>query len=146
MNVSDLTWILAPTAALTEWFSGVPFTRGPAGAYLNPEQGIAIGRSCAGIRFFVIAFLLGTFSTLQLLDRSRRRWAVFAAILGGAYLTAILANASRIAGAILLLRFSGGWSGLAKSTLHLAEGIVVFASYLVLYFLLVRFAVRRSGR
>ncbi len=145
-GTGNLTWILAPTATLTEWFSGVPFSPAPQGGYLNVELGIAIGRSCAGIRFFTMAFLLGVVSTLHSLDCSRKRWAALTGVFGGAYLIAILANASRIAGAILVLRLSDGWGGPAKSGLHLAEGIMVFASYLVLYSLLIRSTMKRSGQ
>jgi exosortase K len=145
-GADNLGWILAPTATLAGWFSGIPFSPAPRGGYLNLEQGIAIGPGCAGIRFFTMTLLLGMVSTLPRIDGSRKRWAALAGVFGGAYLIAILANASRIAGAIMLLRFSGGWGGPAKAGLHLAAGIVVFASYLALASLLVRFAMKRSGR
>jgi exosortase K len=142
----DLAWMLAPTAALAGWFTGVPFFPSPGGEYRNLEHGIAIGRSCAGVRFFTMVFVLGVFSTLHRLDCPWKRWLALAGVFVGAYLTTILANASRIAGAILLTRLGSGRGGQTAAGLHLAEGIAVFAAYLVIYSLVLRLAVTRSAR
>lgn len=141
-----MDWLLTPTAALAGWFSGVPFSPSPRGGYLNLEHGIAIGRSCAGVRFLTMAFVLGVFSTLPRLDRPGKRWIALAGVFVGAYLTTILANASRIAGAILVQRLSRGWGAQTAAGLHQVEGIAVFASYLVIYSFLLRLALTRSAR
>ncbi len=145
-GAQGLGWLLAPTAALAGLFSGVPFEPSAAGGYVNAEHGIAIGRSCAGLRFFTMAYVLGVLSTLPRLERTRSRWIALAGVLCGAYLVAVLANASRIAGAMLILRLAGGRAEPAGSVLHLAEGMAVFSSSLVLFSLALQRAMRRSCR
>lgn len=145
-SAGDLGWLVRPTAALTEVLSGVPFLRSPGGGYASPERGIAIGRGCAGIRFLTIAFTAGVVATLPRLQRARSQWIALGLVLGSAYVLAIVANASRIVGAILLAELAGGLGEPTASALHLAEGTVVFSTGLLLYALIVPRAIVGSLR
>lgn len=145
-GAGGLGWLLAPTAALVELFSGVPFQSTDSGGYVNAGLGIAIGRSCAGVRFLTVAFALGVVTTLPRLRGARSRWLALAGVLCGAWVVAVLANASRISAAILLPMVAGGRGESAGGVLHLAVGIVVFSSCLVLFSLALRRAMAWSGR
>ena len=132
----QLRWILAPTTALVELFSGTSFQFESYAGYMSGDHRFLIAASCAGVNFLITAFLMLSLRTL-LLDRSREvSWRFIPLNAGLAYVTTVVANTVRICGALWLRHLPDEERLLSGSQLHRVEGIVVYFGFLLLLFLL----------
>jgi exosortase K len=141
--LDDLRWILAPTAFLTGLFSGTPYFSDPVHGYVDPGMTVAIGKNCSGVNFFVTAFLLGVLSTVHRFRSFGGRMAVLAGVAVSSFLLTVIANASRITGAVAVLTLRLPWRWPGKESIHLAEGMAVFVSFLVLYYFMTQYVTGR---
>lgn len=141
--LEDLRWILAPTAFLTGLFSGTPYFPDPLHGYVDSGMTVAIGKNCGGVNFFVTAFLLGVFSTIHRFRSFSGRMAALAGLALSSFMLTVIANASRIAGAVAVLKLQITWEWPTKNSLHHAEGMVVFVAFLALYYFFTQFVTRR---
>lgn len=91
----DLRWILEPTAALVELFTGSNCAFEPTG-FVNTELGLIITPACAGVNFLVMALV--TFAIVQLSARFslHERFLWCATALGVAFVVTLFVNALRI--------------------------------------------------
>ncbi len=123
-TADELDWLLGPTAVLVEKASGYRFERHEDLGYLSSELSLLIAPVCAGINYFVIAFLALTFGFVRLFGAPAKKlaWVLCSALL--AYGTTLVVNAARITLSIALRRWSG-------PELHRIEGIVVYLSSLL---------------
>ncbi len=134
VSADELRWILAPTTALVEFFSGVAFEFESHAGYLSRERGFLIASSCAGVNFLLTAFLMLTLGKL-LNDRSRSiGWGFIPAAGVIAYLVTLVANTTRICVALWLQRMPVGVSWLNPQQLHRFEGIFIYFGFLLLLF------------
>src|SRR5215475_926826 len=100
-SADQLRWILAPTTALVELVSGASFEFESRAGYISRERGFLIAGSCAGVNFLITAFLMLSIRN-ALGDRSKKAsWAFIPIAAVIAYLTTLVANATRIAIALL---------------------------------------------
>lgn len=133
-SADQLRWILAPTTALVELFSGVSFEFEARAGYLSRERGFLIANSCAGVNFLLTAFLMLTLGKLWR-DRSKHvAWGFIPAAAAIAYLVTLVANTARICVALWLQRTSMELSWLNPAQLHRFEGIFVYFGFLLLLF------------
>jgi len=142
---SQLRWILAPVTVLVEAQSGIPFHFDPVEGYMNPEESISIGRTCAGVNFIIIAWLMGfTLAWPQQRDfRQRlRAWLLHGVC---AYVLAVAVNAFRIVAAIGALNGSAHLEWLGKHKTHEALGIFIYFSFLLAYYFALRYFLKRHA-
>jgi exosortase K len=137
-SADQLRWVLAPTTALVEAVSGVSFEFESRAGYISREQSFLIASSCAGVNFLITAFLMLSMRRLMS-DRTKRvAWNVIPAAAIIAYLTALVANATRISLALWLRRapvVGGlGRDWLSPAQLHRFEGVFVYFGFLLLLF------------
>ena len=146
-SVNELRWILAPTTFLVEMVSGRTFKFESFAGYMSSDHTFLIATSCAGVNFFITAFLLLSLKRLwsnhpktydRELDRERRRnmpWTFipFAAL--AAYVATLLANTVRISIALWAQPLPMSISWLSKNQLHRLQGIFIYFGFLLLLFL-----------
>jgi exosortase K len=134
-SADQLRWILAPTTALVELVSGASFEFESRAGYISRERGFLIAGSCAGVNFLITAFLMLSIRN-SLGDRSKKAsWAftLIAAVI--AYLTTLVANATRIAIALLLRQSTSEGAGwMSPDQLHRFEGVFIYFGFLLLLF------------
>jgi exosortase K len=129
-SADELRWILAPTTWLVETLSGVRFTYEPGSGYLSREHMFLIEKPCAGVNFLVAAIVMSGFVVAGL--------GVLKLVLAISlsYVTAIVANAARITGALFIAR---------SHEAHRIEGVLVyFVALLGLSILLCPGTLRRA--
>lgn len=156
---SRLTWLLAPTAWWVELLSGISFEAAPHAGYVSHAARFLIAPSCAGLRFFLLVFLMLVFSFLHTVGNpcvpetssvagSRKRgfmWLFFC--LGCSYLFTVFVNGIRITLAIYLprvlekaVRKEGA---LTPEGLHTMIGVAVYTSSLCMLYSMAEWGISR---
>jgi exosortase K len=137
-SAGELRWILAPTTALVELFSGASFEFESHAGYISRERGFLIAGSCAGVNFLIAAFLM--LSLMKLLDgRSEKvAWTFIPVAAVIAYVVTIIANTARITIALLMRQsapeIGSGSVWLDSDQLHRFEGVFIYFGFLLLLF------------
>jgi exosortase K len=128
-DADALGFVLAPTAALVGALSGRPFEAEPGIGYLSRGGLFVIAPACAGLNWFVIAFLTLALGFGGRLARPGPRLAWLAAAAALAFAATVLVNALRIALA-LALRDVALPPWLDAEALHRLEGVLVYLASL----------------
>ena len=132
-----LIWILAPTANLVEWTSGIPFEYEAQTGFVNTAQRFIIAPSCAGVNFLIVAFCMAAFCGLHLLRRQMHKllWLAISGL--SAYVLTIAVNTLRIISSIYIYRMDiyGGW--LTPERMHRMAGIVIYFFFLCLFYMII---------
>jgi len=133
-TADQLRWILAPTTALVELFSGASFEFESHAGYISRERGFLIANSCAGVNFLITAFLMLSMRKL-LGDRSKNvGWGFIPTAAVIAYFATLVANTVRIVIALRLRQMPGEFSWLNPDQLHRLEGVFIYFGFLLLLF------------
>ena len=132
-----LIWILAPTANLVEWASGIPFEYEARTGFVNTAQRLIIAPSCAGVNFLIVAFCMAAFCGLHLFHRQipKLLWLTISGL--SAYVLTIATNTLRIISSIYIYRMDiyGGW--LTPERMHRLAGIVIYFFFLCLFYMII---------
>ncbi len=138
----DLTWVLAPTRRLVEWWSEGAFEVEPGRGYLSRDLLFEIVPACAGVNFMIVAFA----SLVGGLAHTCRSWTRRLALLIGsafaAYGVTVIANAARITAAMRLHGAGVALGWLTPERLHCAVGVAIYFLFLSALF---GFAARLTG-
>ena len=137
-SAGDLGWILAPTAHLVSWVTGVAFTFERGAGWISREVGFIIAPACAGVNFALAAFLALSLGWLPGMRSARSTAARLALAAAVAYVATLVVNTARIAIAIAMHRGTidvGGWD---REHVHEVEGIVVYLGGLCALYALAR--------
>jgi exosortase K len=129
---AGLTWILSSTTFMVKAFTGLQFFFDPLKGYVNFENAVVIGKSCAGVNYLVIALCMTVFSFVPRFPR--HKLLLFAGLVLAAYVVTVMVNSFRIIGGIALLNLAGRYNLVVTDGIHEAEGIFVYFSFLVLYY------------
>lgn len=141
---ADLAWILSPTTCIVRAFTGLEFIFDPVQGYINFENAVVIGTSCAGVNYLVLAMCMTIFSFVPRF--TRYKLPAFAGLVLAAYAVTVIVNSFRIVGGIALLRASGHFKFVITDAVHEAEGIFVYFSFLVLYYGLLHALISGRGK
>lgn len=142
-SADDLEWILRPTVALVSGVTGVSFDREAGVGYTNAPLRYSIVPACAGVNFWVAAFLSMAFAFLRTERRAgRAAFGLFAVALG-AYGATVLANSLRIVLALEIHTRELHVGGFGADVVHRTLGVLVYVPALFLVFDL---AERARGR
>lgn len=135
-SADELRWILAPTTAVVELITGVRFVFEPHAGYMNPDRSFLIASACAGVNFLITAFLMLSIKRL-VIDRGRETgWRYLPFALSIAFVTTLIANATRIIIAMQIAQRSTDNEWLHSNEFHRFEGIIVYFVFLLLLFVL----------
>lgn len=141
---SELTWMLFPTTKIVEAFTGISFLYDSESGYRNLDAAIVIGKSCAGINYFIITLCMSVFSFMT--SFKKRKLLIFAVFVVAAYAVTVAVNAFRIIGGIALVNIGEHFRVAITDSIHEAEGIMVSFFYLVLYYSAVQALVDAKGK
>jgi len=135
-SADELRWILAPTTAVVELITGVRFVFEPHAGYMNPDRSFLIASACAGVNFLITALLMLSIKRLVVDRRRETRWIYLPFALSVAFLTTLIANATRIIIAMQIGQSSSENTWLRSNEFHRFEGIIVYFAFLLLLFVL----------
>ena len=137
-SVNQLRWILAPTTLLVEFITGRHFSFESHAGYMSSDHTFLIAASCAGVNFFITAFLMLAMRQLWRgwLQTQQTRWTFLAIAAVVAYATTVVANTIRIAIALQMQQMQLKLGSLDAEQLHRLEGILVYFGFLLLLFVL----------
>ncbi len=135
-NVDGLRWVLAPTTWLVEFISGMRFTFESNAGYMSSDHTFLIAASCSGINFLITAFLMLSLWKLWKSHNGNMEWHFLPLAIFYAYLTTIIANATRISIALNMRDIDPATIGLSLEQFHRLEGIVVYFGFLIALFFL----------
>lgn len=140
----DLFWILAPTAHLVEFLSGLSFVNEPGLGWFNQLHEVVIAPSCGGVNFLIIMFCMSSF---QLIFSRLRGYGLlfptgFACLVG--YGATLLVNALRIWLSIILYSADiySGW--LSPDAAHRIAGVTLYYLFLCFYYQFVSYILNRQ--
>lgn len=143
-NTPDLQWVLAPTKVLVQGFTGLHFSYDATRGYVNIAHQFVIAKSCAGVNFLIIAFCTSVFGfTLKFAQMKVQLFSVVA-FLGLAYLLTVVVNAFRIISALVFRNASVQVPGLNANQLHATEGVIIYLSFLLIYYLILNYCFNRK--
>ncbi|MCI8557438.1 MAG: exosortase K [Lachnospiraceae bacterium] len=134
----ELLWILRPTAWWTGILSGHSFTYEQGAGYVNHSLRFIIAPACAGLKFWMIAALMLSWSFLHRMKGGKGKlyWTLFSFLAAG--LVTIFVNGIRITLSIVLPQLLEStehiMAHMSSGQLHTAIGtFVYFLSLLALY-------------
>lgn len=130
----DLGWILAPTAGVVEYISGIAFEKEDGAGFVNRANRIIIAPSCAGVNFLIIAFCMAAFSGLHHLKSSGLKIFWLGNSAAWAYVLTIAVNAFRIVASIYMYKADIYYHGLTPERLHRIEGVFIYFFFLCLFY------------
>ncbi|MCT4619280.1 MAG: exosortase K [Marinisporobacter sp.] len=127
-----LLYILKPVTKLVELFLGVSFQYYEGVGFINEPLKIHISRGCSGVNFFIMVFLMISFSFLSKIQNKLPALLIF---FMSSYCITIISNASRIIGTALMintLTFPMRYERL----MHQSIGVIFyFVNLMVAYYL-----------
>jgi len=130
----QLTWILAPTARLTEWLTQARLIWESGVGYGDFGQGIIIAPACAGINFMIMAFGLAAFCGLMQIRRLAPLLIWLALSLAVAYGLTLVVNTLRIALSMHLYRADIYTAWITPDRVHRLAGVSLYLCALGLFF------------
>lgn len=124
-TVAQLRFLLAPVDTVIYVVTGSSGVWRPDAGYFHADLNILVDASCAGLNFYLIAFLLVAY----LLLRVRNRWWVVPLALLLAWPVAVVTNATRI---LTLLTVGEARWGISASVWHEGWGAFVYLTCLII--------------
>ena len=135
-SADDLEFVLRPTAALVECFTGTAFSREQGAGFVSRDQLFVIAPACAGLNFSLVLLLTVTLGLVPRCRTDRAKLTLFALTIPPAYALTILVNAIRISLALAMRSGDSIWSTPGQA--HRILGVLVYFGALCLMFLLAR--------
>jgi exosortase K len=132
-TLPQLRFILLPTNFLVELFSGQKSVFDTEKGYFYEPFSITIDKFCAGINFWLIAFLAAFFGVSKYYHSFSEKLKLFVSLVFISFMLTIFTNASRIIVAIKLQKIPFLW---AKTTIfHEVQGTFMYLIVLLLFYL-----------
>ena len=145
-GTGQLQFMLKPVSQIVSLFYNTDFFFDSSLGYVGHQLGIAISKSCSGVNYMIIVFLVLVFSYIHYFKTVKSKIIYFAAAFPAAYLITILANTSRIILSIKVLDMGWLYHPFGEEAVHLATGIVTFAGFLILSTLLLSITIRKGRK
>jgi len=138
----ELRFLLRPISRLVALMSGSSSEYIPNKGYFHPQLNILINKSCSGFNFWLICFLMLSFSALRFVYKKISRTLLLIMLFLSTYLLTIFINSSRIIFSLFITRLNilpeSPW-------LHEAEGVFTYFSFLVIIYLCSDFLFKKLG-
>ena len=144
-DTDDLTFFLKPISVLIGLLTGSHFVYIPNEGYYYESLNIIIGKSCSGVNFWCLCFLVFTYLALKYVDKHAYKILMFTMALVCTYLLTIFANTSRIFVSIIMRNQTLAIFPEKQYLIHEIVGIIIKLSYLILaYYLIEKFLKHRN--
>jgi len=137
---SSLRWILFPTTIIVSLFSGIHFYFIDNVGYTSFNGFYVINKTCAGLNFLIIIFTLSIVLIFRIREKVINNLFIFLTLLLSCFVLTIIANSSRIYSSIFIemIKHQLPFLKSSKNWFHEAMGIVIFFSYLLLYYFIIK--------
>lgn len=133
-----LLYILKPVKSVVEMFLGVCFEYCEGIGFVNNDLKVNIGRGCSGINFFIMVFLMISFSFIPKIKNIKKLPTILICLIASFFIT-IIANSSRIIGVIFIMN-SLLLDIRYERLMHQSIGVVFYFTYLItIYYLSTKF-------
>lgn len=134
---SQLQFVLFPIHLFVELQTGYQGIFSTEKGYVFTDLNICIDKSCAGLNFWVIAFLSCSFVVIKKAKQIKYLPIYLVILLSVSFLVTLFANTSRILVNLIALR---SFPTLAKQTwFHEAQGVFIFVSVLLFFYISVSY-------
>lgn len=130
-NNNTISFLTRPTNAIISFITNKTYTYSPEAGFYYTSLNIVIDKSCSGFNFWMLLFLLLFFSTLKLTKTHKNKFLLFPATLLISYLLTLFVNTSRILASLFIAQNTS----LQYSWLHQAEGVFIYLSFLIVFYL-----------
>ncbi|WP_425567980.1 exosortase K [Postechiella marina] len=130
-NNNMISFLTKPTNAIISFITNNASSYSPKTGFYYSNLNIVIDKSCSGFNFWMLLFLLLFFSTLKFIKTYKNKLLLFLATLLISYLLTLFTNTSRI----LVSLFITQNTSLHYSWLHQAEGVFIYLSFLIVFYL-----------
>jgi len=134
-NNNELIFLLKPTDTFVGFILHSNSQYILESGYYHEKLNILIDKSCSGFNFWVLCFLMLTFTSLKFLNRRIYKILILPALLLFTYLLTIFVNTSRILFSIYFQNLQTVSTNKDFSWLHQAEGVFIYLSFLILIYL-----------
>ena len=143
-GAEELTWILAPVAALVEVLTGTGFYFETHTGYVSHDLHIIIAPACAGVNFLIAMFCVAYFSSIFKFSGWQRQLSWYLGCAAGSYLITLFVNTLRILVSILLITNSihAGW--LTPGRVHRVAGILIYFFFLIFFYHIIQKILSRT--
>jgi exosortase K len=143
---NDLIFLLKPTDAFVGLLTGSQSVYLPDNGYYHEKLNIVIEKSCSGFNFWILSFLVFTYSAVKYFDRPLHKILMIPTALVCAYLLTVFVNASRIFASIVVRNQTINSLPNQQYLMHESVGIITNLSFLVLvYYLMEKFLKHRRN-
>lgn len=127
-----LGWVLAPSCLLANQLGGLSLVREQGAGFITHDPPMVVGPACAGVNFFVIAWLALYLSVRGRFGGMSAKLAASAVCAAVAYVATVLTNGARITLAASLVRMPVEVLGLTAAGAHRLLGVVLYVGVLLL--------------
>lgn len=103
-EVHELVFILKPVTGIVELFLGVPFYFSPEEGFRNSSLAVVIGKSCAGLNYYIILSCMLVFSFIGRIKNRKHKFAAFILFFASSYVVTVGVNSFRIITAISFMQ------------------------------------------
>lgn len=134
----SLTFILFPVTKFVEIFTNAQANYLPTQGYFFEELNIIIDKSCCGMNFWIMSWLMAGMVGLQYFKRMAHQISLLFCTAIITYLLTIWANTSRIVGAIAFHNYFPSDSFWNSNTFHTMQGSFTYLLYLMLFYFLLQ--------
>ena len=128
-SLSELNFLLFPTQVALQLLTGSTATYIPESGYFFSDYNILIDQSCSGFNWFLLAFLLSSGMTIQIIQDTQRRLLTISGLLVLSYGLTLLVNTTRIIFSLSVEQYLLEYTAHA----HLIQGVFVYLSFLLLW-------------
>lgn len=133
---NDLIFLLKPTDKLIGLLTGSQSVYLSDSGYYHQTLNIIIDKSCSGFNFWMLCFLVFTYSTIKNIDKALHKLLSIKIVLLGAYLLTIFVNTSRIFVSIVVQNQTKNILLNQQHIMHEAIGITTNLTFLILAYIL----------
>jgi exosortase K len=143
-DTDDLQFFLKPIDVLVGLLTGSQSVYLAESGYYHESLHIVIGKTCSGVNFWCLCFLVFSYLGLKYFDRPLHKTLVLPIALLCTYLLTIFANTSRIFASIIMRNQTLNIFPDKQYLLHETVGIVIKLSFLILaYYVIEKFLKHR---
>lgn len=144
LGVHELNFLLRPVASVVGLITGSPVVHLPGKGYLLPQAGILIDRSCSGMHFWIVCFVVLMMPALKHRLSAGRSLLFLFGTLAGSYVLTIFANSARIRFAVFSQQAGDLMLGVRPHhRIHEASGVLVYLFFLILFYLAVDYLLNK---
>lgn len=140
-NNDMVLFVLKPVSELISIITNYDAMYTTSSGFFYQELNITIDKSCSGINFWLMSFMICMFSIIPKKKTRLQKIIAFPVAFILAYVLTLFANTSRI----LISIFIEKKSSLNYTWLHEAQGVFIYLTFLILFYLLINHILTKTN-